>query len=1382
MSLLDFLNQEFPFLYSLPQEVVYNTFDDVFSDINSFNLMYNFDFFDDFQSSIKLSKLGDVLVSNVGNSNNTVSDVKDELLLKKNLCILLWYGIEKALKDVKSKKNLVDGLHSVRCYFLLISMNGVIETDVYHVNIVAKCFNLYVKILRILRRNNSLFRNKSGKHKRSSLSLEDFSKEGIVLSEGEIKELAKKFNSSLDGLFIVIKKLKFTETNETLQSLCNVIKHLFRIDLSKETIVYEVESVKKFRKLKKFSDIGFALLHVLCNSDNPKFETLYTIIIMPRIMFTTIDGDEFFPSNCHINNEVTQICEIFLNFLKERVSVNNSTEHKVIYCMLVSACLQCPDKIEYRLKILKAVMDVINVMTLDHKKQFVEDILVIGENSRGRLRVLAIDAISLFSTTFKFINFNTQSTIDHDIFCSQGISLKREMNNQDIEIIYQESSTESLEFKLLRLLIYGIEDKLGSVRQRALAVLPSFLVDGNLSNQFNKGLVDLFKEFREIQLAKYRRKRRNNESVTGSEEFKKSRYPSESNNNNIDFDSFKPMGTSDVVFVSPEESVNDNTTQVSNDINSLRVDMNTTSINVQIISDKDGIFERKRTFKISDYPLLNRLLVRCDDNVAGCRKNAIIALQVLFPHLRKEEHVNSVINQFCRSARDKCISIRKQVSESICNILFYLNKDYTFYEKIIIASMECVLLQVVDREILVQLHAANLVYKMLFLPLINRDITHKIAWKILAYCESNLKYQKILKEVVLVLVRKKIIDDNLVYSLNKIMKYLKDDVSRKYIWMLYSILSVSLDVDPKNASEVFLTTGRDYVKNDFKLSNYLTTIIARGAKYLSSKTRKLLIQQIEKYITSFKIDINNISSFYYCYGVLLKGVDSEDETGKALFDQKNKEIFSIAFENMKLLMFEKYDKDIINLDSSIFEDSSNTTQKDGDDVKLARILSTIGEIIDYDNSFIHKDLFEKLQLIMSSKVCKKALRVHQEQTLNGTILSSNNFQNSILSSSRRISPLSIMKNFTSHHIRYTNITSIVQAQCVLLMGKICLVDEVFARDVIPVFMKELVTSKNYIIRNNIIVVTHDLCKHHTSLIGSYLDIFGACLNDDSVAVRIATLHCLTKLLKEGYLIWKGDIMFRFVSTLLDQVFRVREYAKFCLVETLLPVSLDMFYANFIDCLFYFNGVEHPSWIYYSQANGDNNLGKFNKHKSLKGTSYEKDRHKLYCFMLKNMTNIQKIAVTQKICIEIFEKIYNESLNFSDINVQNMLVDSFKLLSSEDGKVRFNMEKSGDEEDDVYEESGVRRRVITETAGKASKEMLKEVYVQEVMKYLLKLRYFLYASKNSRCAFEFLKYLLFLSNEHNHEFYKIINENKHLSTGVSKDIEQLKNKLSQSTIV
>uniref|UniRef100_A0A0N5BSS5 Cnd1 domain-containing protein n=1 Tax=Strongyloides papillosus TaxID=174720 RepID=A0A0N5BSS5_STREA len=614
------------------------------------------------------------------------------------------------------------------------------------------------------------------------------------------------------------------------------------------------------------------------------------------------------------------------------------------------------------------------------------------------------------------------------------------------------------------------------------------------------------------------------------------------------------------------------------------------------------------------------------------------------------------------------------------------------------------------------------------------------------------------------------------------MKCLKDGVSRKYIWMLYSILSVSLHVDPKNASGLFLATGREYVKNDFNFSNYLTTIIARGARYLSSEKRESLIQQIEKYITSFKIDIKNISSFYYCYGVLLKGVDSEDETGKALFAQKNKKIFSKALESMKLLMFEENDENIVNLDSSIFEDPSNTTQKDGDDVKLARILGTIGEIIDYDNSFIHKDLFENLQLIMSSKLCKKALRVHQEQTLNSTILSSNNFQNSQLSSSRKSVPLSIMKNFMSHHIIYTNITSIVQAQCVLVMGKICLVNEMFARDVIPVFMKELVTSRNHIIKNNIIVVTHDLCKRYTSLIGSYLDIFGACLNDDSVAVRIATLHCLTKLLKEGYLIWQGDIMFRFVSTLLDQVSRVREYAEFCLVETLLPVSLDMFYVNFVDCLFYFNGVEHPSWIYYNQAKGNNNLGKFNKHKSLQGINNEKDRHKLYRFMLKNMTNTQKVAVTQKICIEIFENIYKESLDFCDINVQNMLVDSFKLLCSEDGKVRFNMEKSGDEEDDVYEESEVRREVIAITAGEASKAALKELYVKEVMKYLLKLRHFLYTLKNSRCAFEFLKYLLFLSNEHNHEFYKIINENKQLSTSVSNDIIQLKNKLSQNNIV
>ncbi|CEF65296.1 Condensin-2 complex subunit D3 [Strongyloides ratti] len=1400
-ELASFLTDEFSFLSEIPRQGVINAFDGAFSDFDAFLLTHNFNFFDGNQSVQKLSELASRLHNEVyiSDSGDFLSLIKNEASNGSNLCILFWYGIEYALKNGKTLGILQDGLYCARCYLLLASIKGAPAYDLYQPNIVGKCFDLYLKVIRIIKGKNCLTTKKKSTKSKKNLFLEsDQSEELVILPQGEIKELGKCLRISLDGLFTFIRIIAIAKPIENIYLICRVIKNLLAIDISLDTCVNICNNITDFQKLSNFSDIAFSLLHCLCDSRHSALEILYPVVVMPRIMYAGMNDDQFIPK-----------------FVKQRL-MNDEIEHETIYCMAVSACLKCPERNEYRTKILKSVVNIINNMSLTYKKRFSEDILKIGENTRGGLRAFAIDAIPYIHDNFKIINFNSQIDIDDGIIIDETIHIKQELDSQTIEYNNEELFTknEQLSLDFIRLIIYGIDDKIGSVRQRALNILQLFINNGKFRVQCNKEIDNLYNELRELELIKYRRekKKRQAEAVAAKVRRIQSSLENNEESNDIDEDDNKEDGEdSDQEFRPPQTQDCDvldydktqiidaenippgdmdttiksiKTTTIKKEIKPDEVDLDSTDINIHIISDETGIFEKKRIFKIFDYPLLNRLLVRCDDSVSGCRRSAILALQHLFPYLTDEKHVSATINQFCRSARDKALSIRKQVADSVFNILCDLSEDHMFYRNIVNASMECIILQVVDREASVQQNAAKLIVQMVFVPLSNGETEDKIAWNILSICERVLTYQRILKQAVSFLVKEKLIDKEFVRSLDKLMKKLKDETLRQYIWMLYSILSIFFHVNPKDAAEEFLKIKKRSIRNESKICNYFATIISRGVNDLTIETRTALIQQIEKYIVSFKVSNNNISSLYYCYGVLLNGVSNGDEKGKILFAQRNKEIFDLAQNNMKLLMFEEYHGEGPEPESSTHVSSRNKQENDKEDVKLAKILGVIGEIVDYEQSLICKDLFEILQLIMSSEMCKKALKISERNIGRGTALSTNFYQGTNRPQSTttgtecgRGTPLSIMKEFKTHHIKYSNITSIVQAQCIVIMGKICLVDEMFARDVIPVFMKELVTCKDYIIRNNIIVVTHDLCKQHTSLVGSYMDIFAACLGDDSVAVRVHALHCLTRLLKEGYLVWKGDIMFRFVSTLLDQVSRVRDYAEFCLIDTLLPVTPDMFFSNFIDCLFYFNGVEHPSWVYYNQAKGNNEGGKVNKHRSLQGTCYQNQRLQLYCFMLKNMTHVQKVAVTQKICIEVFDGVSLGSLDFNDINVQNMVVDCFRFLSSEDGKIRFNIGKDSSEEDGD-DGNELRREAIVATAAQASREALREVFVKEVMKYLLQLRDFLYTSKNSRCAYEFLKYLLHLSNEHNYAFEKILDEEKHMSAGVRYDLIRMQHKLAE----
>ncbi|KAE9417361.1 hypothetical protein Angca_004234, partial [Angiostrongylus cantonensis] len=152
------------------------------------------------------------------------------------------------------------------------------------------------------------------------------------------------------------------------------------------------------------------------------------------------------------------------------------------------------------------------------------------------------------------------------------------------------------------------------------------------------------------------------------------------------------------------------------------------------------------------------------------------------------------------------------------------------------------------------------------------------------------------------------------------------------------------------------------------------------------------------------------------------------------------------------------------------------------------------------------------------------------------------------------------------------LTQKVRAHAVLTIGKFCLMNEKIAKSTIPVFVKQLRLNGDHIIRNNIALVICDLCIRYTSMVDHYSPIVAACLKDRSTLVRQQTLESLTSLIKEQFIRWEGQIMYRFVSTILDENKIIREYAKFCLRDVLLLQFPDLFSNHFIECLMYFNKV------------------------------------------------------------------------------------------------------------------------------------------------------------------------------------------------------------------
>ncbi len=171
----------------------------------------------------------------------------------------------------------------------------------------------------------------------------------------------------------------------------------------------------------------------------------------------------------------------------------------------------------------------------------------------------------------------------------------------------------------------------------------------------------------------------------------------------------------------------------------------------------------------------------------------------------------------------------------------------------------------------------------------------------------------------------------------------------------------------------------------------------------------------------------------------------------------------------------------------------------------------------------------------------------------------------------------------SQHIQHEmtegriGVSDCVQTMAIVTLGKMCLLEEDFAKACVPSLVRELSIHKNSRIRNNIIMVLSDLCVRYTSLVDRHIGTLSTCLKDPAVIVRKQTLTLLTNLLKEDFLRWKGVLLYRFVSALLDPDESIRRFAEFCLIHVLLVRHPGMFSHHFLECLYFFNGVKHPSW-------------------------------------------------------------------------------------------------------------------------------------------------------------------------------------------------------------
>eukprot|EP00026_Physarum_polycephalum_P000676 Phypoly_transcript_00677.p1 GENE.Phypoly_transcript_00677~~Phypoly_transcript_00677.p1 ORF type:complete len:1381 (+),score=215.83 Phypoly_transcript_00677:207-4145(+) len=344
-----------------------------------------------------------------------------------------------------------------------------------------------------------------------------------------------------------------------------------------------------------------------------------------------------------------------------------------------------------------------------------------------------------------------------------------------------------------------------------------------------------------------------------------------------------------------------------------------------------------------------------------------------------------------------------------------------------------------------------------------------------------------------------------------------------------------------------------------------------------------------------------------------------------------------------------------------------------------------------------------------------------------------------------------------------SIPSSVRAHAFVVLGKLCLTSEPLAKRCITVFARELETSKDPVIRNNVMVVMCDLCIRYTAIVDRYIPNIAMCLRDESELVRKQTLMLLTRLLQEDYVKWKGQLFYRFVVSLVDPSAQIREFAQYCLVDCLYTKHTTMFFSHFMETIFVLNDYRsHP--VYNQAPQSDKERSLF----SLKGE--EKRRMALYNIFLSHMTDEQKFQLTAKICQEVIGDLVDGKMALSQS--ADVLQDSLLILASKEIKLSSSRNASEDAEDE-------QESALSAAKGKLLSKIVKKNILENIVPILVELKHLLEQHRSPLLKY-LMMYLKELLKDFKSELQDIVVGDKQLAKELEYDLRMWEKKASTPT--
>ncbi|OWF35473.1 condensin-2 complex subunit D3-like isoform X2 [Mizuhopecten yessoensis] len=764
-----------------------------------------------------------------------------------------------------------------------------------------------------------------------------------------------------------------------------------------------------------------------------------------------------------------------------------------------------------------------------------------------------------------------------------------------------------------------------------------------------------------------------------------------------------------------------------------------------------------------DDGVMSMLRRRSRDEKVNVRKSALLAVENII-RFEAPDYRRQNLELLVERCRDPALSARKQAMQSLTSLLLEMPTEKTLQQ----AWLEGVMPLTIDRESSLQDKCMETLEDILIHNIVpapkSRSSAHTLAWDLLTIMEQseNVELRRYLQKACIQWNRQGKIKPNLITALETHI----DSDNNQNAWMLLSeIAPAAPKLGHKFVLEYWQKQPAATQEADYITLQRVLTVMSCTAKTIPSDDRSTLIDDLKSRLLQFDSPTELIAITIKTLSKLCQA--QAEATG----DKAGREAWCTDL----LSACDKY------LSHVILEDHCGVEDED----LVVRHLFTLGEVVQICPARVSK----RISLIVESFIaapCISSMTTSSQNTNihTGDLWQSKESENSgssnpdsdgLLSTQLSQAPSSQQTNsqdfntqaFTQGtqiftQFRGSKMSNRIRAFAFITLGKLCLQNPNLAKKCVAALARELETSTDPAIRNNVVIIMCDLCVRYTTTADHYISNIASCLKDESPLVRKQTLTIITRLLQEDFMKWKGTLFFRFITTLLDECDKITDFAEFCLVHTLFQRYPSMFFHHFMECIFHFNAYQgHGAYNKFQQSERDR--AKF----SLSGKDNFRKRQKLYLFMLEHMTDPHRFQLTAKIVQEILGGVVDDIIPLNEDSAC-LLQDSLAILASKE--IKLSSLKVRNSEDVVADEQEMAAVVMATAKKTLITQVLKKNVIENIVPVVVSLKHML-EQHRSPLQKDLLSYLMELMKDFKNEVKEILSADKQLASEIEFDLKK-----------